>query len=106
MNFEVTRCVSQICIAPEWRCDGDDDCGDGSDETDAVCRSINCDSERRFRCENFKCIARWRLCDRNDDCGDGSDENNHDLCMYRILFIHLKKLLKHRRYLNSRASIH
>ena len=61
-------------------CDGDDDCGDESDETEAICHFINCDPDTRFRCDNFKCIARWRLCDKKDDCGDGSDENNHDIC--------------------------
>ena len=64
----------------EWRCDSDDDCGDNSDETLAVCQQIDCPPETKFRCQNLKCIPRWRLCNKVNDCGDGSDENNHALC--------------------------
>lgn len=59
---------------------GTDDCGDASDEAAAVCSNFNCDTLRRFQCDNHRCIARYQICDGVDNCGDGSDENNMTLC--------------------------
>uniref|UniRef100_A0A6P7GQQ3 Sortilin-related receptor-like isoform X2 n=1 Tax=Diabrotica virgifera virgifera TaxID=50390 RepID=A0A6P7GQQ3_DIAVI len=66
-------CEDGRCLPNDFRCDGEFDCIDRSDE--ANCPLPNC-TEGQFQCENGKCIqSSWR-CDGEHDCGDRSDERN------------------------------
>ncbi|XP_022111824.1 prolow-density lipoprotein receptor-related protein 1-like [Acanthaster planci] len=68
------ECNNGRCVDRVWLCDGDNDCGDNSDETTS-CNDTRC-AENEFTCRNNKCITNRWLCDGDDDCADGyrSDE--------------------------------
>ncbi|XP_050338610.1 uncharacterized protein LOC126765051 isoform X2 [Bactrocera neohumeralis] len=74
-------CESGGCIATENLCDGIRHCRDGSDETKASCKSMQC-SFASFRCNYGACISLELLCDGVHDCDDSSDEDS-DLCRKR-----------------------
>lgn len=59
------------CIPFSWRCDGQIDCPDKSDE--AGCPTCRSD---QFRCQSGECIEQNLVCDGTTHCADGHDEVN------------------------------
>ncbi|OXB63007.1 hypothetical protein ASZ78_003102 [Callipepla squamata] len=72
---EQFQCNNKRCIHDRWRCDGDDDCLDGSDEHADICFNHSC-PENQFKCQNNRCIPKRWLCDGANDCGNNEDESN------------------------------
>lgn len=58
-------CASSRCISKNFVCNGEDDCGDGSDEVE--CAPSSC-GPSEFQCGNSSCIPASWVCDDDVDC--------------------------------------
>nr|XP_058916014.1 low-density lipoprotein receptor-related protein 8 isoform X10 [Kogia breviceps] len=64
-------CRSGECVHLGWRCDGDRDCKDKSDEAD--CPLGTCRGDE-FQCGDGTCVPAIKRCNQEQDCPDRSDE--------------------------------
>ncbi|XP_072435639.1 low-density lipoprotein receptor-related protein 2a isoform X3 [Chiloscyllium punctatum] len=68
------RCLdNERCIPIWWKCDGQKDCRDGSDEP-TTCPTHYC-RIGQFQCNDGNCTTSNSLCNGYQDCADGSDED-------------------------------
>ncbi|KAK5859548.1 hypothetical protein PBY51_021100 [Eleginops maclovinus] len=69
---EEFRCANGECVRLTWKCDGDPDCKDKSDEFE--CPLLTCRPDE-FQCGDGSCIHGTKQCNKVHDCPDHSDES-------------------------------
>ncbi|XP_067947545.1 basement membrane-specific heparan sulfate proteoglycan core protein-like [Watersipora subatra] len=67
------RCGNGNCVFRGDLCNGQNDCGDNSDENNCQSSPDQCEPPE-MKCNNGRCVQKIWRCDGDDDCKDGTDE--------------------------------
>uniref|UniRef100_A0A0K0DP36 Low-density lipoprotein receptor domain class A n=1 Tax=Angiostrongylus cantonensis TaxID=6313 RepID=A0A0K0DP36_ANGCA len=71
------------CVPLKWKCDGEPDCLDESDE---LFHCARCGSDE-FHCQSGRCLPKAYICDGTQDCGaNGVDDNSDEdpsICLHK-----------------------
>ena len=62
------QCDNGKCVSKDLVCDGDNACGDESDEKNCKCLTTE------FECPTGECLGVEKICNLRKDCKDGTDE--------------------------------
>ncbi|KAF3703311.1 SCO-spondin Precursor [Channa argus] len=71
-SYEFSCDTDEQCVPQAWRCDGETDCMDGSDEQECT---APCGPGQVPCLSGGQCVAYQHLCDGTLDCRDASDES-------------------------------
>lgn len=80
-SYEFSCATVGQCVPQTWRCDGETDCMDGSDEQQC---GAPCGSGQVPCVSGDQCVEYQQLCDGTPHCRDTSDESidNCGMLMY------------------------
>lgn len=78
------KCWSGQCVNITDKCNGVQNCDDGSDELPSLCKTMLC-RKKQFQCGYGACIPTKAKCNGTKECWDGTDEQE-ELCTKEIDF--------------------